>query len=56
MTFCLPQPILDLLIAVEIHMNMEDAYENYFKMFFDALLISCTTVAYSLNTIVAMHF
>ena len=56
MMFCLPQPILDLVIAVEIHNNMQAAYENYISVFLNALLVNCTTLVYALNTIVAIRF
>ena len=56
MMFCLPQPILDLVMAVDIHNNMQAAYENYISVFLNTLLISCTTLAFFLNTFVAVQF
>ena len=56
MTFYLPQPILDLVMAVEIHNNMQAAYENYISVFLNALLVNCTTLVYTLSTIVAIRF
>ena len=56
MMLCLPQPILDLSMAVTMHNNMQATYEHYISMFLNSLLINCTTLAYSFKTFVSVYF
>ena len=55
MMFCLPQPILDLAMAVTIYNNMQATYEHYISMFLNLLLVNCTTLAYTLKTFASVR-